>query len=226
MYSTCWTGLNMLLKKSGGMKMNHTIPPVQIVPQRIVMPNLNVIYPLITMSPNPTAQHSMNRQIYELVQRLITQQGYYQSPHTVSVTGNFEIKTNERGVLSLSLINYAYRKMAAHGLTIIKSLNFNIHTAQNYTLEQLFIPGSDYLSRLNTIVEKQIEERNIPLIDGFPGLSPQQDYYIADKVLVIYYQLYELAPYAYGFPQFPITVYQLEDIIKEKGLLGPMLVNG
>lgn len=205
--------------------MNLMQLPVQIVPQRLVKPNLSIVYPGVTEGANPMALHTMNRQIYDLVQSLISQQGYYQNPRTVSVTGYFEIKTNERGVLSLSIINYAYPKQAAHGLTIIKSLNFDIRTGKNYSLEELFIPGSDYLTRLNTIVERQIQERNVPLLDEFPGVSPQQDYYIADKALVIYYQLYELTPYVYGFPQFPISVYELEDVIKEDSLLGPMLMN-
>lgn len=210
---------------NGGMTMNLTQLPVQIVPRRLVKPNLSVVYPVITNGANPMALHAMNRQIYELVQNLITQQGYYQSPQTVSVTGYFEIKNNQRGVLSISIINYAYRENAAHGLTIIKSLNFDIRTGRNYSLEELFIPGSDYLSRLNAIVEKQIQERNIPILNEFPGVSPQQDYYIADKALVIYYQLYEITPYVYGFPQFPISVYELQDIIQEDSLLGPMLIN-
>jgi hypothetical protein len=205
--------------------MNSIQLPVQILPQRLVRQNLNVVYPVITAGTNPMALHKMNRQIYHLVESLITEQGYYQSPQTVSVTGYFEIKNNQRGVLSISIINYAFPEKAAHGLTIIKSLNFDIRTGINYPLEYLFMPNSDYLSRLNSIIEKQIKERDIPMLGDFPGVSPRQDYYIADKVLVIYYQLYELAPYAYGFPQFPISVYQLQDIIREDSLLGPMLAN-
>ncbi|HHY60757.1 MAG TPA: DUF3298 domain-containing protein [Clostridia bacterium] len=206
--------------------MNFYQLPVQVIPKRMAMHNLQVVYPLVTAGTNPMAMHQMNQQIYALVQHLITQQGYYQEPGTVSVNGFFEIKTNERGVLSLSLINYAYREKAAHGMTIIKSLNFDIHTGKEHYLGELFKPDSDYLERLNTIVQQQIKARDIPVIDEFPGVAPNQDFYIADKALVIYYQLYDLAPYAYGFPQFPISVYELQDVIKEDSLLGPMLVNG
>ncbi|HHW07549.1 MAG TPA: DUF3298 domain-containing protein [Clostridia bacterium] len=205
--------------------MNLYQLPVQIVPKRMAMHNLQVVYPLITAGTNPMAMHHMNQQIYALVQHLITQQGYYQDPRTVSVTGNFEIKTNERGVLSLSLINYAYREHAAHGMTIIKSLNFDIYTGKEHYLGELFKPDSDYLTRLDAIVQQQIKARDIPVIDEFPGVAPNQDFYIADKALVIYYQLYDLAPYAYGFPQFPISVYELQDIIEEDSLLGTMLAN-
>lgn len=43
---------------------------------------------------------------------------------------------------------------------------------------------------------------------------------------MIYYQLYELTAYVFGFPQFPISVYEIQDIIKENGPLGVMLMNG
>ena len=61
------------------------------------------------------------------------------------------------------------------------------------------------------------------MINEFTTIRPEQDYYIADKALVIYFQLYELTPYAYGFPYFPISVYEIQDIIDENGPLGRML---
>mgnify|MGYP000914045480 CR=1 FL=1 len=205
--------------------MSNIQLPVQIITRKIVRPNLEIFYPVIAAGTNPNAMLKMNQQIYNLVNRLIIDQGYYQSPQTTSVTGYYEIKTNERGVLSLSIINYTYQQYAAHGLTIIKSLNFDINTGKNYQLFELFKPGSDYQKVLSKIIEKQINERDIPLLDGFKGVSPNQDYYIADKALVIYYQLYELTAYAYGFPHFPISVYEIQDIINENALLGVMAVN-
>ncbi|MFB4475682.1 RsiV family protein, partial [Oceanobacillus caeni] len=59
-------------------------------------------------------------------------------------------------------------------------------------------------------------------ITEFTKIEPNQYFYIADKTLVIYFQLYELAPYAFGFPMFPISVYDIQDIIDEEGPLGRM----
>ena len=61
------------------------------------------------------------------------------------------------------------------------------------------------------------------MITEFTTIKPDQDYYIADKALVIYFQLYDLVPYAWGFPMFPISVYDIQDIIDENGPLGKML---
>lgn len=205
--------------------MSNIQLPVQIITRKIVMPNLEVYYPVIVAGTNSNAMLKMSQQIYNLINRLIIEQGYYQSPQTTSVIGYYEIKTNERGVLSLSVNNYTYRQYAAHGLTIIKSLNFDIKTGRNYQLYELFKPGSDYEKVLSEIIQRQIKERDIPLLDGFKGVAPNQDYYIADKALVIYYQLYELTAYVYGFPHFPISVYEIEDIINQDALLGVMLEN-
>ncbi|MGI6066429.1 MAG: RsiV family protein, partial [Bacillota bacterium] len=92
-----------------------------------------------------------------------------------------------------------------------------------YQLQDLFKPGADYVARLSEIIGIQIERRNIPILGEFTGIRPDQDFYIADKALVIYFQLYEITPYAYGFPYFPISVYEIQDIIDEEGPLGKMM---
>lgn len=195
--------------------------PVSIHTRRVAEPRLDLCYPVVYGLKNPAAQQRINYAIQNLVRKLLTDQGYYSNPKT-QVTASYEIKTNERGILSLSLNNYAFAG-GAHGMTIIKSLTFDTQTGRSYSLSDLFKPGSDYGKVLSAIIEEQIKEREIPLINEFSGIKPDQDYYIADKVLVIYYQLYDLTPYAYGFPEFPITVYRIEDIIDENGPLGRMI---
>lgn len=195
--------------------------PVDIRTMRIYRQNLTVYYPAVTGLANPAAQQRINRTIYDTTEQLIEDQGYYQNPQT-DVLGYYEIKTNERDILSLTLENYAFAG-GAHGLTIIRSLTFNVNNGIKYSIGDLFRAGSDYVSVLSDIVAAQIKERDVPLLDGFNGISPDQYYYIADKCLVLYFQLYDITPYAYGFPYFPISVYQIQDIIDEQGPLGRML---
>ncbi|MGI6226201.1 MAG: DUF3298 domain-containing protein [Peptococcales bacterium] len=195
--------------------------PVIVTTQRLVGPRLDVVYPVICGPINFWVQENINSQILSLVYFLLEQSGYYQNPQT-TVTGTYEIKNNQRGILSLSIINYNFSG-GAHGMTYIKSLTFDIATGREYQLGDLFIKGSNYIARLNEIIREQIAERDIPIINEFETIKPNQDYYIADKALVIYFQLYDLTPYAYGFPYFPISVYEIKDIIDENGPLGIML---
>jgi hypothetical protein len=197
--------------------------PVSIQSLTITAPNMMVYYPRVEDVKNKLAQKKINDTIVHRVYALIQEQGYYKNPANTQVTGQYEIKSNERGILSLTLSNYTYITHYAHGMTLLPSLTFDIQTARLYPLRDLFKPGSDYAGRLSAIIGAQIKRRNIPLLESFKGIRPDQDFYIADKALIVYFKLYEITPYYYGFPMFPISVYELEDIIDENGPLGKML---
>jgi Protein of unknown function (DUF3298) len=200
--------------------------PVSIEPRMISNgPKQVVYYPKAVRMRSRDFQRTINRTIVAETQKLILEQ-VGNMPSTVEeMQGSFEIKNNQREVLSLSLSNYTYHYHAAHGMTFIRSLTFDLEKERICSLKDLFKPGSDYVKRLSDLVASQIKERDIPLLGEFTGIRPDQDYYIADKALVIYFQLYEITPYVVGFPMFPISVFDLQDIIEESGPLGRMAVN-
>jgi hypothetical protein len=92
-------------------------------------------------------------------------------------------------------------------------------------LEGFFQTRSNFIKRLSDLIKLQIKERDITLISDFTAIKPDQDFYVADKTLVIYFQLYDITPYAFGFPLFPISVYDIQDIIDENGPLSRMATN-
>jgi len=108
----------------------------------------------------------------------------------------------------------------AHGMTVLKSVTFNLGTGNIYRLEDLFKENVNYVKPLSNIIKRQIKEKNIPIIADFTEIKPDQDYYIENRTLMIYFQLYELAPYVYGFVTFPIPTREIQDIIRANGLLG------
>ena len=187
--------------------------------------NQVVYYPYVFFTENNFWENKMNEAIKEQVKKLISEQ-VGDMPTTVEeMLGLYEIKNNQRQILSLSLSNYTYHQKAAHGMTYIKSLNFDLEKQKICKLEDLFIPGSDYIKRISSLVNIQIHERDIPLLDDFAGIQPNQDFYIADKTIVIYFQLYEITPYYVGLPMFPISVFDLIDIIDDTSPLSRMAVN-
>ncbi len=198
--------------------------PVTIQTMVIRQQGTTVYYPRITGLQNRHVQEGINQTIVQLMQFLVQQQHEQQGASSFDeMIGTFEIKTNERHVLSLTLTNYAIAYHYAHGLTLTKSLTFDTQTGKSYTLRDLFKPGSNYTSVLSKNVQKQIKERDIQLLEEFPGISPDQDFYIADKALVLYFQAYEITPGYVGLPMFPISVYQLQDIVDENSPLGQMI---
>jgi hypothetical protein len=202
---------------------NAIVPPVIVRTQHVVRPNFDVYFPIVEGGPNPQAQQLINTRIMQEMHKLLA------SPYPPGTqapppdyTGGFEVKTNERHVLSISLIMYSYTG-GAHGMTVIRSLTFDTRTGREYALAELFKPNSAYIAKINANIRAQIAARNLPLLGEFTGIAPNQDYYIADKALVIYFQLYDLVPYAYGFPAFPISVYELQNEVIEDGPLGRMM---
>ncbi|WP_163182547.1 DUF3298 and DUF4163 domain-containing protein [Neobacillus sedimentimangrovi] len=200
--------------------------PVCIRPLMISLgTDKKVLYPQVYNLRNKEFESMINQAIVQQTQWMIDKQAGNMPTSVVEMLGSYEIKNNQREVLSLTLSNYTYHYHAAHGMTYIKSLTFDLQKGQQCELKDLFKQGSDYVERLSTLIQQQINERNVPLLDTFTSIKPNQDFYIADKTIVIYFQLYEITPYVYGFPMFPISVYSIQDIINENGPLGRMAVN-
>ena len=196
--------------------MNSRIYPVIVNTLKMKNINLDIDYPQVTCLMNLNVQKIINRTIINTVYMLIQEQGFYEE-----MDGTYELKNNDKGVLSIVLINYSFAG-GAHGNTIAKALNFDIETGHVYTLPELFKPNSNYVKKISDIIKVQIKARNMPTLGDFTEINPNQDFYIADRSLVIFFQLYEIAPYYVGIPYFPISIYELEDIINENGPLQRM----
>lgn len=186
-------------------------------------PQQIIYYPQAVQMHNPSLQFFINQTIAHETQQLINKQAG-DLPSTIEqMLGTYELKNNQRDVFSLTLSNYVYFYHAAHGMTYVQPLTFDLKKGQLCQLKDLFKPDSAYVSVLSKHVQAQIKERDIPTIEPFTAIEPNQFFYIADKTLVLFFQLYDLAPYYYGLPMFPISVYDIDDIIVEDGPLGRMI---
>lgn len=184
-------------------------------------PKVDVYYPVITKLGDPAVMNQLNDRLFKEMNALLVEQNYY-SKDLVELIASYEVKNNQRGILSLNLIVYSFTG-GAHGMTVCKSLTFDTRTARSYELEQLFKPGSPYVQRISEYVRRHIQQWKIPVLEPFKQIRPDQDFYIADTSLVVYFQLYEISPYVAGFPYFPIPLLDLEDIIKPGSPLDRML---
>lgn len=180
-----------------------------------------VYYPIVTNLENKDAELKINQAIVNLLNKMLIDQNYYE-PSLVELIANFEIKNNQRGILSLNLIVYSFTG-GAHGMTVVKSLTFDVKTGHAFTLAELFKPGSHYIKEISAIITEDIKRWNVDLLNPFTEISPDQDFYIADTSIVIYFQLYEITPYYWGFPYFPIALLNLQNVIKQDGPLDKMM---
>lgn len=181
---------------------------------------VNVYYPQVVLT-DKNVQRKINNEIISTLNKLLVEQNYY-SPDLVELLANFEIKTNERKILSLNLIVYSFTG-GAHGMTIVRSLTFDVTTGRTYTLAQLFKPNSNYVDIISNIVKQRLQQWDIMLLQPFTKIRPDQDFYLADNSIVIYFQLYEISPYVQGFPYVPIPILDLQSIMNPDGPLPVLL---
>ncbi|MDD2421163.1 MAG: RsiV family protein [Heliobacteriaceae bacterium] len=193
----------------------------RVIAHKIKKPGLNATYPVVRIT-NSRLSRFVNREIKALFNQLLRKQGYGKDPKT-EITAVYHTRLNSRCLLSLSLEVYAYTPPAAHGLTLLKSLNFDLAPGKQLHLKDLFLPGCNYVQRINQEIRHQIRSRDVPLLKPFVAISKNPDFYLTPENLVIYFQVYEYTPYVYGFPQFPIPYLVLAPCIGPKSPLQRLL---
>ncbi|MDR3596988.1 DUF3298 and DUF4163 domain-containing protein [Clostridium sp.] len=97
----------------------------------------------------------------------------------------------------------------AHGMTTRTSYTIDKDKESLLTLKDLFVKGYDYKDIINREIRAEINKNPQNYFDSgsvFKGISENQNFYIEDDNLVIYYQLYDIAPYVFGIPEFKIPL--------------------
>lgn len=179
--------------------------------------HVSVYYPQVEGLGNTEVEMSINQRILNLVEDLINSQNVDDA--VVEITGSYLVRLNKKSLLSLRFEVYSYREMAAHGMTVVKSLTFDLNSGRVYQLEDFFRPDSGYIQYISKQIKRQIVQEDIPLIADFNSIDENQDYYLSDKFLIIYFQLYEYTPYVYGIPQFHISLEELEPYFRNNSPL-------
>ena len=132
---------------------------------------------------------------------------------------SFEVKKNTSNIISI-LIKYYKYSGGAHGYYEYVPYNIDLRNGNNITLKEIFKPEVDYKIIIDKEIENQIKElgekeKDLDKIYEFYGIKENQKFYLDDGKIVIYFDLYDIAPYAAGIPEFPIIVENIKNQIKE-----------
>ena len=115
--------------------------------------------------------------------------------------------TNNSDIISF-YIDYYQFSGGAHGITTRMSYNIDRVTGQELQLKDIFKDSFQYKDVINKEINRQISkdpDRYFTGKDGFNGITDNQNFYIKNNTLVIYFGLYEIAPYASGISEFIIS---------------------
>ncbi|WP_170311538.1 DUF3298 and DUF4163 domain-containing protein [Vallitalea okinawensis] len=115
-------------------------------------------------------------------------------------------------VLSMTIDYYQF-KGGAHGYTKRKAYNYNLMTGDSFFLIDLFDKGYNYRRVINGAISDAINEHPEEYYQGrdsFITINPNQSFYLEPDSLVIYFDLYQIAPYVKGIPEFRIPYEMFE----------------
>lgn len=185
-------------------------------------------YPIITVSKYKEAQDMMNTKINIdintwangiILEAKKCEDDYKQFQGELlpyEIVTKYKVALNKKDLLSIPIDYYQYTG-GAHGMTTRLGYNFQVSTGKIIKLADLFNPDYDYKSVINKEVEKQIAKNPEYYFDNgavFKGIKDQQDFYLTEDGLVIYFQLYEIAPYVGGIREFKIPYVDLKQGLK------------
>lgn len=112
-------------------------------------------------------------------------------------------QTND--LLSLSVFYYCYTG-GAHGCTVQEAYNLNLVNGERITLPDILKEKKDYLEIIDREIKRQIQLNLEAYFNDalFHSISQEQPFYIIEDGIVIYFGLYEIAPYSSGIRYFKI----------------------
>jgi len=121
----------------------------------------------------------------------------------------YKVTYNNKDILSFYTDTYTFVG-GAHGLTERKAYNFNVKTGKDIKLKDLFKEGVDYKAIINRAIRREIARRPRDFYMGrwmkFETIEDDQPFYIESGNVVVYFTLYEIAPYSTGIPEFRIPI--------------------
>lgn len=127
------------------------------------------------------------------------------------------VKLND--ILSVQLNIYSYYG-GAHGMSQVLSITSNTFTGEIYEFKDLFKEGVDYNRRVTELILAQIEEDPEMYFSDYEETITNKDgdyeFYIDGNKIIVYFGLYDIAPYAAGIRYFPIASGDIKDILKDE----------
>ncbi|GGE80215.1 DUF3298 and DUF4163 domain-containing protein [Priestia taiwanensis] len=128
----------------------------------------------------------------------------------------YQISLNKGRFLSFVLSFYQYTG-GAHGMTTWKAYTIDIQNAHELTLEDLFHNGASCKTFITNEITKQIQENPSIYFPNAVQTVQQKNtfsFYLTEEGIVVFFPLYEIAPYSSGIRTFLIPYATCKPYVK------------
>lgn len=132
---------------------------------------------------------------------------------------NYTICLNNKNFISIKRQNEIYSGGVHENYTIYSD-NFDLKSGGKLSLSDIFSVDEDvYMPRLLESVEAEIEANKSNYYEKYKDMLSdfnQQNFYLTQTHLVLFYQYYDLAAYSVGIPEFSIPYEEISDIMNKE----------
>lgn len=130
----------------------------------------------------------------------------------------YKVPYDKNNIISIILTKYQFTG-GAHGMTFLDAFNYNLLDGEKLKLQDLFKKDIDYEKIINDFINYEISKNQDKYFkgeDGFKGIAKNQNFYLEEDGIVIYFSLYEIAPYYVGIPTFKLKYDEFKDYLNMK----------
>ena len=113
----------------------------------------------------------------------------------------FDQNYNKENILSVTMSEYSFAG-GAHGMAFQYAHNIDLLSGKEIILSALFNDKADWKSMINAYISSEIKYYQRDL--KFEGIKDDQNYYLSNQGLVIFFNPYEIGPWVEGMPTFVI----------------------
>lgn len=149
-------------------------------------------------------------------QDILSKSGEEYIKYQYEVDADYQVTYNKENLISIPIKTYDFTG-GAHGMSHIKSYNYDLLSGRELKLKDMFKCDVNYKKVVDSFIKKEIEEKQDIYFngeEGFKGINDKQEFYIDDDGIVIYFQLYEIAPYYVGIPKFKMIWKEFDKYLK------------
>jgi len=139
----------------------------------------------------------------------------------ITIDMGYEVKLNDGKLFSVRRESYQ-NTGGAHPMQSLSAETFRVSDGAKMLFADLFKVSRDEVNaRLAPLVKAEMEKREKEGISYYDNaketalaMRSETDFYLTDTHLVLFWQVYELAPYAAGLQEFAIPLSDLSDILR------------
>lgn len=133
------------------------------------------------------------------------------------VNGKFDytVKRNAKGVLSVVMKN-SLSASGKRGMDEQTAVTIDTVDGSVLKLKDFFIDNADYRERLCQAVTEQVKKRGLEpkLLQKIETISPNEDFYVTDNAIVLFFNRYRYFPYECGVQEFSVPLNSLDGILR------------